>query len=86
MLDRIILAFPTRNAKKVEQQVGRGTRATNGKTDCIVYDIADNVGPLLAQLQSRIRGCYKPLELELELINEPKRKGALCYLPSSILS
>ncbi len=76
-VDRIVLPFPTRNGKKVEQQIGRGTRSTPGKTDCLVYDIADPVGPLMQQLRQRMLGCYQPLELDVEIVNKPapKRKG-----------
>lgn len=73
-IDRIILAFPTRNAKNVEQRVGRGTRPAAGKTDCIIYDIADNIGVLYQQFLERLHGCYQPLELPVHFVNKPDKR------------
>lgn len=62
-IDRIVLGFPTKNAKKVEQILGRGARSFPGKKDCIAYDLIDDIGPFHQQAASRRRGCYERLDL-----------------------
>jgi superfamily II DNA or RNA helicase len=54
-LDRLVMAFPIRKVPLVEQQVGRILRPAEGKTDAVVYDMVDDVGPLSAQRRQRER-------------------------------
>jgi superfamily II DNA or RNA helicase len=42
VLDRIFLPFPTRNAAKLTQQIGRIERRATGKEDALAIDFADN--------------------------------------------
>lgn len=79
-IDRVVLGFPTSNAKKTIQQVGRGTRTSYGKSDCLIYDIADDVGPMHSQFRKRMAGCYQPQELDVEIVNPPTRKKGLGML------
>ncbi len=57
-IDRIHLAFPTRNADLIRQQIGRGERPHQDKTDVIVYDYVDMAGPLRNQYRERAREVY----------------------------
>lgn len=75
-IDRIVMGFPTRNNRKTEQIIGRGTRITTGKSDCLVWDIADDTPPTLGQLRSRMAG-YQRMDLEVTVVNPPKRKKGL---------
>lgn len=42
-LNNIIMASPTKSVTRVLQSIGRGTRKTDIKTECAIYDIADNL-------------------------------------------
>ncbi len=57
-IDRIHLAFPTRNADLIRQQIGRGERPHPDKTDVIVYDYVDMAGPLRNQYRERVHEVY----------------------------
>jgi len=67
-IDRIYLPFPTKNPKKVQQWIGRGTRTAEGKEDTLILDFFDiNVGVLKSQFRSRRFGCYDKLDIEVRL-------------------
>ena len=57
-LDRVILAWPTRNEAMVTQQVGRILRAHPEKTDAIVFDLVDSTGVGDNQWRERL-GLYR---------------------------
>lgn len=57
-IDRVHLAFPTRNADLIRQQVGRSERPHNFKKNVIVYDYIDKCGPLNNQYRGRVRNVY----------------------------
>jgi superfamily II DNA or RNA helicase len=69
-LDRLHLTFPTRAEAKIEQQVGRISRATHGKRDAVVFDYVDEVGLLRDQFSDR-RGVYRDMGLKVR----PRAKG-----------
>lgn len=57
-IDRIHLAYPSRNPDLIRQQIGRGERPHPDKTDVIVYDYVDSAGPLQNQYRERAREVY----------------------------
>lgn len=58
-LDRLIMAFPARRVKLVEQQIGRIMRPAPGKTDAIVYDFYDEkIGVCKGQFRDRQQQLY----------------------------
>lgn len=70
-IDTIHLPFPTKNGKKREQEIGRGTRIWEGKTDIVAIDYADVLNDALrSQFRSRLANCYQPLGLEVEVNEE----------------
>lgn len=71
IIDRVHLPWPTSNAEKTKQNVGRGTRSIHTKTDTIVYDYADtNVKVLAKQFRNRAHKCYHPLGYEIIGLDE----------------
>lgn len=48
-LDRIYLTWPTKSTAVINQQIGRIVRPAEGKTDALVYDFVDSVGPMYRQ-------------------------------------
>jgi superfamily II DNA or RNA helicase len=48
-LDRIYLTWPTKSTAVINQQIGRIVRPAEGKTDALVYDFVDTVGPMYRQ-------------------------------------
>jgi superfamily II DNA or RNA helicase len=67
-VDTIHLVWPTRNPRKVEQNIGRGTRKLAGKGDVVVYDYTDTTVPVLAQqFRTRRWKAYEPLGLKVIL-------------------
>jgi superfamily II DNA or RNA helicase len=67
-IDRIYLPFPTRNPKKVQQWIGRGTRMFEGKDDTLIFDFHDiKCGVLKAQFRNRRFQCYDQLDIEVRL-------------------
>ena len=67
-VDRIYLPFPTKNPKKVQQWIGRGTRVAEGKESTVIYDFFDiNCGVLKQQFRSRRFGCYDKLDIKVDL-------------------
>lgn len=66
IIDRVHLVWPTRNPRKTEQNIGRGTRDHDNKDDTIIFDYVDwNVSVLAGQFRSRRWKCYEPLGLEV---------------------
>jgi superfamily II DNA or RNA helicase len=65
-LDRIHLAWPTKNGAIIEQQVGRVERAHPEKRDAVVFDYVDDVAAMRAQWRERLGKVYKPQEMEVE--------------------
>jgi len=57
-LDRVHLAWPTRNTDLIIQQVGRIERPHPDKKDAIINDYLDDVGPLRSQLKDRAYMVY----------------------------
>ena len=69
-VDRIYLPFPTRNAAKVQQWIGRGTRTKEGKQDTVIFDFLDiECGVLKQQFRNRRFKCYDKLNIEVRLDN-----------------
>lgn len=64
-IDRIHLAWPTRNTGTIEQQIGRGERPHPKKKDTIINDYWDRVGPLTGQLRDRVGMVYIPQMLSI---------------------
>ena len=60
----IILARPTKSYNLFVQQIGRGTRLSSGKSDCILLDHAGNI----------IRHGFPTMEPEVDLSGIPKRE------------
>jgi superfamily II DNA or RNA helicase len=54
-IDRIHLAFPSKNVDLIRQQIGRGERPHPDKTNVLVYDYVDSAGPLQNQYRGRRR-------------------------------
>ena len=68
IISRIHLPFPTRNPRKTEQNVGRGTRSHDAKTDTVIYDYTDHyVGVLYSQFTTRKNKCYLPLGFDVKI-------------------
>ena len=68
VLDRIYLPFPVKNAAKVQQWIGRGTRIAEGKDDIIIFDFFDYLMDVFKQqFRSRRFKCYDKLGLEVDL-------------------
>jgi superfamily II DNA or RNA helicase len=65
-LDRVHLAWPTKNGAIIEQQVGRVERAHPEKRDAVVFDYVDDVAAMRAQWRERLGKVYKPQEMEVE--------------------
>lgn len=59
-IDRIHLAWPSRNTGTTRQQIGRGERPHSQKKDTIINDYLDNVGPLRGQIADRVNMVYIP--------------------------
>jgi len=59
-LDRIHLAWPSRNTDTTRQQIGRIERPHADKNEAIVNDYLDNVGPLRGQIADRVNYVYIP--------------------------
>ncbi len=68
MTDRIYLPFPGKQPAALEQKVGRGTRARQGKGDVLVFDFVDiNIKLLRKQFKNRRTQVYDRLGLEVIL-------------------
>lgn len=66
-LDRLYLAWPTRNASIIRQQVGRVERAHHSKEGAVVFDFLDwHVRVLRGQFGNRRRSVYAPENLPIE--------------------
>lgn len=69
-IEVIHLVFPTKNTRSTEQKIGRGTRASEGKTEAVIIDYADVlVAPLAKHFRNRRWKVYEPMGLEVH-INE----------------
>lgn len=66
-LDRVHLAWPTRNTDLIVQQVGRIERPHKDKKDAIINDYLDDVGPLRSQLKERAYNVYIKDKLTIEV-------------------
>jgi superfamily II DNA or RNA helicase len=85
IIDVIHLVFPTRNPRKTEQNIGRGTRSHQDKAGVLILDYVDhNVSVLAGQFRSRRWECYEPMGYKVNSPNEvtttPKRKRGLTNL------
>lgn len=86
VLSSIHLPYPTRNPRKREQEVGRGTRSHPFKPDTIIRDYVDvKVHKLREQFRQRITKCYQPLNFKVVVPDnfekrQPKRKRGLTSL------
>lgn len=69
-LDRVHLAWPTRNTDLIVQQVGRIERPHKDKKDAIINDYLDDVGPLRSQLKERATEVYIKDKLTIEVQDE----------------
>lgn len=69
-LDRVHLAWPTRNTDLIIQQVGRIERPHKDKKDAIINDYLDDVGPLRSQLKERAYNVYIKDKLTIEVEDE----------------
>ena len=69
-LDRVHLAWPTRNTDLIIQQVGRIERPHPDKKDAIINDYLDDVGPLRSQLKERATEVYIKDKLTIEVEDE----------------
>lgn len=69
-LDRVHLAWPTRNTDLIVQQVGRIERPHKDKIDAIINDYLDDVGPLRSQLKERATEVYIKDKLTIEVQDE----------------
>lgn len=67
VIDRVHLPFPTRNPRKTEQNVGRGTRTHDDKTDAVIFDYVDPVPVLAKQFRERRWKCYEPLGFKVNV-------------------
>ena len=81
VIDRVHLIFPTRNPRKTEQNIGRGTRTHGDKTDCIIFDYVDPTPVLAKQFRERRWKCYEPLGFKVNVPDTPdtgtRRLGSL---------
>jgi len=66
-LDAIFLAYPGRNVKTLQQQVGRIERGHPDKGDPMIVDFSDQVGILQSQLEDRI-GFYESRDFEIDIV------------------
>jgi superfamily II DNA or RNA helicase len=67
-IDRVYLPFPGKQPAATEQKIGRGTRATEGKEDCYIFDFADLEIPVLKhQFKNRANKVYRKLGLDVVL-------------------
>ena len=62
----IISAAPTKSELRYVQQIGRGTRIAEGKTDCVVIDVVDNCKKHSLTTISTLLGLPKDLDLKGE--------------------
>jgi superfamily II DNA or RNA helicase len=66
-LDRIHLVFPSKNHETIRQQVGRGLRNHENKTETIVYDYVDmSIGVIRNQWRNRMIKYYKENDFPIE--------------------
>jgi len=75
-LDRLHLTFPTRAEGKVTQQVGRIQRASDGKTDAVVFDYVDEISLLRDQWGDR-RRAYHEIGLAVNRPNYGPERAAV---------
>jgi superfamily II DNA or RNA helicase len=81
IISRIHLVFPTRNPRKTEQNVGRGSRQHDDKTDTIIFDYTDfKIGVLYDQFKTRQKECYTPLGFTVKI--PPSMNGQRATLGS----
>jgi superfamily II DNA or RNA helicase len=75
-LNRIVLAFPGTEITAL-QKVGRGSRAAEGKTEAIVYDLLDDLVRVLAKQYLRRKSWYKSVGINIEKVRakDAKHKG-----------
>ncbi len=59
-IDRIHLAFPSKNDETIKQRIGRGARYHDDKSDFIVYDYVDKCEVIQNQFKHRLRKYYQP--------------------------
>ena len=70
----IVSAAPTKSELRYVQQIGRGTRICEGKTDCIVIDVVDNSAKHSLTTVSTLLGLPKDLDLKGEKYTTAKQK------------
>lgn len=70
----IISAAPTKSHLRYTQQIGRGTRIADGKTDCIVLDVVDNSRKHSLSTISSLLGLPKNLDLKGEKFSKAKEQ------------
>lgn len=70
----IISAAPTKSELRYVQQVGRGTRIADGKTDCTVIDVVDNCKKHSLTTISTLLGLPKDLDLKGEKYSKAKER------------
>ncbi len=64
-LDRLYLAWPTKSAALITQQIGRIERAHPAKDDAIVFDFVDDCPPLKNQWRCRYLEVYGPSKMSV---------------------
>jgi superfamily II DNA or RNA helicase len=68
-LDRVVLAYPSRNVETTKQPIGRIRRPAPGKTDAVVIDIDDRQAGLLhSQYLGRRRQLYTPMGWRVDVV------------------
>jgi ATP-dependent helicase IRC3 len=70
----IISAAPTKSELRYVQQIGRGTRISEGKESCIVIDVVDNCAKHSLTTISTLLGLPKDLDLKGEKYSKAKEK------------
>jgi superfamily II DNA or RNA helicase len=73
-IECIISAAPTKSELRYVQQVGRGTRICEGKTECLVIDVVDNCKKHSLTTISTLLGLPKDLDLKGEKFTVAKQK------------
>jgi superfamily II DNA or RNA helicase len=70
----IISAAPTKSFVRYAQQIGRGTRISDGKEDCLIIDVCDNATKHNLCTVSTLLGLPKDLDLKGERFTAAKQK------------
>lgn len=74
MVSCIVQAAPRKSFVRYAQEIGRGTRISDGKPDCLIIDVVDNSSKHNLCTISSLLGLPKDLDLKGETFTKAKQK------------